>query len=337
MRWLIPILVASGCRDKAEAPAVASGALGSARDAVAAAPADGAAASTASPGTRREDLAKLPNPLAASIAVPLDARVVSESEPQRDRDGLTYKSPFVTVTGVGPAIKLSTDAALGWIPTTAEADLADNARRERPFGVAKQTTAQGGEWAIAYQWNAEGQDCFVRGWSPRAHVLCQTVELKIRCAEVGTVLDVCTSIEPSGAPVAPPSDPAAAFPKATDPKVAQVAATVARAVVRNDREALLGLVGPRGLVLRGKKLSRAALGKLLGGDTIQKAFDIDCTPPQGSRESACVWNSDDTGADGAFALLAHEGYGVIPQLVLARDKDGAWWLTKLDALDLGEP
>src|SRR5262245_31137161 len=147
MRWVLSLgslALLCGCKDKPDAPAAVGNTVGgSARDPATAGDALGRTS------TRREDLTKLPNPLPASIAVALEAKVASEAEPQRDRDGLLYKAPFVTVTGAGPAVKLSTDAALGWIPTTADADLADNKRREKPFAVAQQATGAVGEWAIA--------------------------------------------------------------------------------------------------------------------------------------------------------------------------------------------
>jgi hypothetical protein len=104
--------------------------------------------------------------------------------------------------------------------------------------------------------------------------------------------------------------------EATDPKAAQAAAAAARAVLRGDREALLALIDPRGLVLRGRRLSRAALGKLLDGEP-SETFDIDCRSPQGSRERVLVDQRRHRRHQHARDPRAR-GYGVIPQLVHPR-------------------
>ncbi|MGN6106451.1 MAG: hypothetical protein ACTHU0_15200 [Kofleriaceae bacterium] len=327
--WAAIAVLVAACNGKSDAPASVGGAVGSG--------AGSGAAGDAAPRSRRDDLAKLSAPLGATVELPADATVESSREPARDADGLRITAPTATVRAGGPALRLSTGVELGWVPTTAEADLAENARREQPFEVASQRGSPDGTWAIAYRRDPER--CFVRGRSPPAPLLCATVDLYVPCAETARLLEICTSIAPSATPIAAaPAEPTAAFPKVADAAAALLASRIARAVVHDDRDAVVAAIGPRGLRLKGKQLSREALRKLFaGGESVQKAFDIDCKPPQGSIETPCAWNSDQDAADGSLEVLANEGYGLVPQLIFRKASDGTWALAAVDAVDQGEP
>jgi hypothetical protein len=327
---LVLALAAAGCGDKSEAPG--PGQLASSIAQVAHAGSGGG--SSLPPGWRREDLAGQ-GKLAASIAVPAEAKLVPSTELQRDADGLAIAIPIVTITGGGSSIKLSTEAVIGWVPTTMAADLADNARREKPFVVADKQETPTGEWAIAYR--RDTQDCYVRGWSPRARVWCATAELEMSCTAIATPLEICTSLEPSGPPIAPAFDPGAAFPQVSDPEAAVAAVNVARAIARNDREALLSMVGPTGMMLKGKKVSPKALRALLATDTIQRAFEMRCKPVPGQRASQCAWTAESDARDNALSILASDGYGLVPRFTLTKGADGRWLLSNVDMADLGPP
>ena len=217
------------------------------------------------------------------------------------------------VTGVGPAIKLSTDAALHRIPTTTEADLADSARRDKPFAVAKRPVRRrvGDRVPVGRR---RHRLLRARGWSPRVRAV-PGRRAEGECAGIATMLRSARRSsrrpwQPRRRAIRPRRS------EATDPKAAQAAAAAARAVLRGDREALLALIDPRGLVLRGRRLSRAALGKLLDGEP-SETFDIDCRSPQGSRERVLVDQRRHRRHQHARDPRAR-GYGVIPQLVHPR-------------------
>ncbi len=327
--WLIVPIAAAACGDQGDprpSPLASSVAQ-------AASSSRGSAAATVPAGWRREALTAYQ--LAASIAVPGDATLTGGREPERDADGLAITIPTVTITREAGAIRLSSDVAIGWVPTTLAAELADNARRATPFAVEGSKETPTGEWAVAYRLDAE--DCQVHGGSPRAKVWCQAAEQKIRCAAISTVLQICSSIEPSGSPIEAGFDAAGAFPRVSDPQAAQAAVTVARAISRDDRDALLGMVAPTGMMLKGKKVSVKALRALLAGDTIQRAFEMRCKPLPGQRASQCAWTAEGDIANDQLAVLANDGDGLVPRFTLSKGAGGRWLLGSVDMADLGSP
>lgn len=322
------LMAVLGCGSSGDPPeaALATGA-GSAAASVAAAGRGSAAALPA--GWRREDLSKLPNRLGASIAVPGDAKLISSQEYDVDADGFTVAVPIVKLASESVELTLTTGAELGWAPTNAADHLAHN----KQFKPVTQRTTTTGEFAIVYE--REDKSCWLHGASPRAHVVCAADN--VPCAQAARWIEVCTSLEPSGAPPKLTAEPGVAFSSAKDPKAGAAAIAVGRAIARNDRAALLAAIGPRGVRLFGKQLSREALGKLLEQDSVQGAFDISCAVNESSNEPECQWNAEGDDSKGQLVVLSRTGYGALPALTFTRDRDGAWTLAKAEVIDLGEP
>jgi len=326
MRWLVLGIVLAACGGGSDSPAIATSVtgVGSAR-----VPRDGAAPSAT---TRREDLSKLPTAVPASIVIPLDAKVTSKLDDRRDADGFIASAPLAEITGptLGSGIEVRLDDPREDGPTTADQQLADlvaelvapDDKSEPP--VTKR--APNGDWAIAFPTKG---GCLAVAYAPRLHLRCGGVRTNDPCEAARAIADACMTLEAAGALVPPVRDAQRTFAPVTDPIAIETLTAAALAVVHDDRDAIALTVGPRGVRLKGKPMSRAGLRALLRTDTVQRAFELSCKP-------SCEWRIEDARPEDSITLVAQDAVtGVIPRLHFARDGKGAWWLSEVDLRDLG--
>lgn len=317
--WAAAALCVVACSDKTDPRKVAGSLTGSAGSA-------GAADATA-PTKRREDLAKLAFPLAASIEVPADAIVTNDREERRDKYGLTYQAPIAKIARGEGSLDIAPDVEYGHAPTTLDADL-ERERRRQPFA---QRQGAGGAWAVAYPWS-EG-DCEVRGWSPKTQLICRASAIKVPCGEVAWMLDACITLEPSGPALDPPRREIRG--RSVDLTANEAAVAVARALATDDRAGFLAQISPRGLMLKGKRVTRGQLEDMLADESLAELVDINCTPIK-DRTPGCAWNTSGTGEDGTLVVLPDNGGGVMPQFTFTRTDETTWHLARIELVDQGE-
>ena len=316
----------ASCSDKAPSQKTAGSLTGPAT--MTTAPADGG---SAAPAARREDLGKLTYPLAASIDVPPDATVASDREERRDKYGLMYNAPVAQIARGDVVLAITPDVEYGTAPTTLAAEIAgERGRRE----AVAQREAPTGEWAIAFPWSES--TCEVRGWSPRTQLICRAASIKVPCAEVAWMLDACITLAPSGPPLDPPWRTLKGGGVDLDLDANRAAVATARALATDDRAALVGQIGPRGLMLKGKRVTRAQLEALLRDESIAKLVDFDCAPIK-DRIPGCAWNTGGDGQDGTLVVLPDNGGGVMPQFTYTRAGESTWHLARIDLVDQGDP
>lgn len=284
----------------------------------------------ADPGPSRFDLTTLALPIAATIELH-GASVHSDRSTDYDARGLTVVVPVAAIDAGGVRMDISPWTA--GVTSDRTEDRHDNAR----FKLLAERVTPTGEWARLCQWH-DDDDCFLTGGSTRARLRCHSHALKVSCSATA-LLDVCTSITPTGAPLPLRSDLAATFPSTSDTLARTVMGAVAVAIVTDDRQAFERYIAPGGLSIRrgsgrratARTMSARQLHEALAHATVATLTRVTC-------RDACHWIDIAVGQTKDRVAMSPntESFGLIGVFRFVRQADRTWKLVAIEDFELGD-
>ncbi|MCA9704252.1 MAG: hypothetical protein KDK70_00185 [Myxococcales bacterium] len=293
----------------------------------AAKPPEEASPALPAPGWTRVELSSVVPEMTGTIDLPPGVTAAAALRSEMDADGLQTEARGVQL---GPRVGGAMLEVLAVIPPRFESAAAMAAFHDR-FEVVSTHEFGPGHWAVVHRWRPG--ECMLHGWSAAAGLTCDV--FKAACDEaMDQWVRTCGSLRPGPAPNTSPTTPRSAFPS-LDPAAAEVAITVARAIVRNDPSMLLGTLGPKGLRIKRKKYTVASLEAALTGHAVLQVVAPILYTPDLVPEEVFMWNGDAPKPDRERVWFTG-GYGRQPYFELEK-QDGAWHLTAFGVEDLGEP
>ena len=270
----------------------------------------------------RADLAKRARPLAATIETPPGTVITDGDGRGVDAVGLATDEPEIHVAVGGVTLDLS--IGHGHLVDAAE-DVHDNASRFHQMAERLRSSA----WSRAYAWS-DGH-CFVTGGSKAADIRCHAHELEISCDAAKQLVELCASLEASGAPVVPPTNLATTFPNTTSPQARTALGAAAVAIVKDNRAAFEMLVAPAGITIGKRRLSPSKLHDALATKSVGQLTGLTC-------EHDCVWTDNTDGSHtGDHVEMTPDtvSYGNQHVVRLDHQRDGSWKIVAIADVDLG--
>lgn len=278
------------------------------------------------PGWQRLDLSTLAPSLVGTIDIPAMLELDAMDFGSDDADGLDAERPEVVIGPDEAGISLQPMASIP--PRFASADAMEKFH-SRSFDHVENHEFGPDHWVVVHRWDAE--ECMVHGWSGAAGLKCDS--LKTPCKDVDQWVRACRSLRAGPTPNVVTATPKSAFPL-LEAGAAELATTVARAIVRNDVGMLESAIGPAGLKVDDKAMTAEALKTSVARSSVVAVVSPLFDERMRAGTEKFNWGAGYVHQGKATVWFA-AGFGEQPYFRLERTGTD-WHLTEFGVKDQGE-